>query len=415
LASILAALKGELMQPSMSAPRGPSRWWSLAGNRALWCLSAVGLLALLALAYSGAFGPFRDGAFAGAEPRDKPVAAKSIILLTGFEPFGEKRPPNPSWEGIKDLDGKEWMGHQLVCKRLRVVWGSPLEQVQEAIDRYHPVAIFSFGQGRKGTFTIESKASNERRRARDNRDDFPATPTIIADGPKQFAATSNCEKVADLLAKKGYPIRVSTNAGQYLCEETLYTLEYLKSKGKIESTVMFCHVPPLGSSLGEREVTAEYVHQFVQDVLACWQAAGRPTSGDGGTGGDAADDPRREEVRELIVRYFRTWSEQDITGYDACFYSEACVQYLDGRGRLSTSSRNQFIASQREYHRSSTVRTVEVPETIDIRFEEQLARVVVHWKLTQGARTERGLDHFTLRKVDGSWRIVNLVFYTSPK
>jgi ketosteroid isomerase-like protein len=119
----------------------------------------------------------------------------------------------------------------------------------------------------------------------------------------------------------------------------------------------------------------------------------------------------------MIRRYFRTWSEQDIDGYNDCFAPDACVQYLDapGTGRLSTTPRAPFIASQRDYHRRSPHKTVEVPETIDVRFEENLARVVVHWKLTAGPRTEYGYDHFTLMRHGGNWRIVNLVFYTTPR
>ena len=59
----------------------------------------------------------------------------------------------------------------------------------------------------------------------------------------------------------------------------------------------------------------------------------------------------------------------------------------------------------------STSPAVEVPTSIDIRFEAKLARAVVAWKLTQGRRVETGYDHFTLIKLGGKWRIVNLVFY----
>ena len=65
-------------------------------------------------------------------------------------------------------------------------------------------------------------------------------------------------------------------AGRYLCEETLYTLEYLKSKNKLE-TVLFCHVPPLGTRVGEKSVTAEYIEQFVKDMLEAWCIVDRKT------------------------------------------------------------------------------------------------------------------------------------------
>jgi hypothetical protein len=116
-----------------------------------------------------------------------------------------------------------------------------------------------------------------------------------------------------------------------------------------------------------------------------------------------------------VDRYFRTWSNQDMKGYDACFLPDACIQLLDARGRLYTYSRERFVAGQAEFHRTSPHRATEVPESVDVRFEAKLARVVVFWKLTAGPRRETGYDHFTLAPQDGGWRIVNLTFYASPK
>jgi hypothetical protein len=122
-------------------------------------------------------------------------------------------------------------------------------------------------------------------------------------------------------------------------------------------------------------------------------------------------DSRDPEIKEFIARYFRTWSNQDMEGYDACFMPEATIQYIAGEGQLSTQLRPDFIESQRQHHRTAAHRATEVAESVNIRYEEKLARVVVYWKLTAGPRTEYGYDHFTLMKHEKNWRIVNLVFY----
>jgi pyroglutamyl-peptidase len=345
---------------------------------------------------------------------DKTTPVRPVILLTGFEPFGEGRPPNPSWEAIKELDGREWRGYQLVCKQLPVVWGSPLEHLPGWVDQYHPVAIFSFGQGGPG-FTIESKASVERNDYEDNRGERPRTRTIVKDGPNEFRASINCEKLVDLLSEKGYPIRVSTRAGRYLCEEALYSLEYMKSTKHLEATVLFCHVPPLISKIRGKEATVGYVHQFVKDMLEAWYTVyhTKTPTGTAEEANQGAKDPRYQEIKEFISRYFRTWSEQDMKGYDECFLPDACIQFIDSQDRLHTSARAGFVANQAEYHRTAPHKSVEVPEAMDIRFEAKLARAVVSWKLTAGPRTERGYDHFTLVKHEGKWRIINLTFYAT--
>jgi hypothetical protein len=126
-------------------------------------------------------------------------------------------------------------------------------------------------------------------------------------------------------------------------------------------------------------------------------------------------DPREREVEQLIQRYFRTWSDQDMEGYAATFMDNACVQFLDAEGRLTTFSLAPFLAGQRDAHRTARHRQIEVPVSTDIRFEAELARAVVYWKLTAGPRTHYGYDHFTLVKSGGQWRIANLLFYVTRR
>jgi pyroglutamyl-peptidase len=364
---------------------------------------------LAAILTLGCYLSFRGAGAVQPEPTPQVVensGKRPVILLTGFEPFGDKR-PNISWEGIKELDGQRWKDYQIVCKLIPVVWGEPLRQLQELISLYQPVAIFSFGQGKQGSFAFESKASVERGNQKDNREERPKSPTIVEEGPKQFDATIDCEKFAHLLAVKGYPTRVSNTAGKYLCEEMLYTLEYLKASRKLDTTVMFCHVPPINTTVGEQKITPEYAKQFVQDVLLTWTMLYQGET-------PKAKEAKQQEIKEFIGRYFSTWSAADMKGYDACFLPDAVIQHIDGQGRLSTTARVDFIASQRDYHRTAPHKTTEVAESIDIRVEEKLVRVVVFWKLTAGPRLEYGYDHFTLLKLNGQWRIVNLVFYSTP-
>lgn len=212
-------------------------------------------------------------------PAGEKENGKPIILLTGFEPFGPGRPANPSWESVKGLDGREWNGHRLVARQLPVVWGVPMTQIEEWIAELHPVAIFSFGQGMPGSFAIETRAHNDRSRgARDNLGNPAPAPGIVGNGPSLLEATLPARGMVGLLAEKGYPIRISREAGRYLCEETLYTLEFLKSSKKFPGVVSFCHVPPLGTSAAGKQVTAEYVRGFVLSYLDAWHAAAAKSS-----------------------------------------------------------------------------------------------------------------------------------------
>lgn len=201
-----------------------------------------------------------------AHAADKAADEKlPVILLTGFEPFGEGRPPNPSWEGVKRLDGETWRGHRLVGKQLPVVWGAPHEHLKKWIDEYQPVAIFSFGQG--GGYKLETRAMNRRDDYPDNKGAKPSQLEIVADGPATFDATIDSEALVKQLAERGHRVAISQSAGSYLCEECLYTLEYLKAKEGFKGPVLFCHIPKLSSSY-----SPEDAEKFMRAVLESWHA-----------------------------------------------------------------------------------------------------------------------------------------------
>ena len=123
----------------------------------------------------------------------------------------------------------------------------------------------------------------ERAPIRDNQGKRPVTRTI-APAPHLFRTGIDSQRMALLLSQKGQTVRISTRAGRYLCEENLYSLEYLKKQKDLDATVMFCHVPPLGTKIAGKLVTKDFVEQFVLDVVDSWSNAvpGREAAGPGG-------------------------------------------------------------------------------------------------------------------------------------
>ncbi|MGV2333342.1 MAG UNVERIFIED_CONTAM: hypothetical protein LVR18_04175 [Planctomycetaceae bacterium] len=90
----------------------------LASNvRKLFPATFTANLRLVAMAVMLLLGP--GLIFGDEEQAERP---RPVILLTGFEPFGEERPPNPSWEGIAKLNGTDWEGFRLAAVQLPVVW-----------------------------------------------------------------------------------------------------------------------------------------------------------------------------------------------------------------------------------------------------------------------------------------------------
>ncbi len=165
------------------------------------------------------------------------------ILVTGFTPF-DGRQNNASWIAASSLHGPD-----IRTAEIPVVWGAATEFFDSVCVDHCPDIIISLGEGREGWFDIETLASNTRKERPDNNDCLPHGVPISANGPASRKTTIEMGFLQRILASQGYPTRLSRDAGQFLCEEALYSLiQLMESHGQLK-LVIFCHVPPCGTRI----------------------------------------------------------------------------------------------------------------------------------------------------------------------
>lgn len=162
------------------------------------------------------------------------------LLLTGFTPF-DGRSVNSSWIAAKSYADADHL-------EIPVVWGEPLPTIGNKIEACQPCTIISLGEGKQGRFDIETRGRNQRKHRLDNAGNYPTEP-IALNGPASYRTTFDTERLHQTLASKDIPIHISVDAGQFLCEETLYCLELLKSQQSTVKHVLFVHVPPFGTNV----------------------------------------------------------------------------------------------------------------------------------------------------------------------
>ncbi|HIG44537.1 MAG TPA: hypothetical protein EYQ14_28980 [Gammaproteobacteria bacterium] len=161
-------------------------------------------------------------------------------LVTGFSPF-DGRNVNSSWVAASSL-------RDVATLRIPVVWGKPLELLQAAIAEFEPNIIISMGEGKEEYFHIETVARNKRNPRQDNNGQLPSTP-IITGAPDTLQATIDSTALHHALKAEQIPVRISNDAGGFLCDETLYVLEMMKLQRPVVETVVFVHLPPFGTRL----------------------------------------------------------------------------------------------------------------------------------------------------------------------
>lgn len=172
-------------------------------------------------------------------------SAMSYTLVTGFTPF-DGRTVNASWIAARSLEGRD---RAIRAIEVPVIWGKPGEMLTPIVQQDCPHTIIAMGEGRPGWFDIETVARNRRDERGDNAGTLPEGRPVFAGGAPRIDATIDSRAVTALLEKAGYPTRISTDAGAFLCEEMLYTLERLRAEHATLQTVIFTHLPPYGTAV----------------------------------------------------------------------------------------------------------------------------------------------------------------------
>lgn len=175
----------------------------------------------------------------------------SHILLTGFTPF-DGRACNASWIAARQLTLGHRTPHILHSLRIPVCWGEAARAIPVAIAHWRPELVIAMGEGEKGGFRIETLARNARRPRLDNAEQLPPHDCIEPGGPDEFPGSAPFDRIEEALANAGIPVRRSTDAGGFLCEEALFTLERCRADNPSLQLVLFVHLPPFGSTLHYR-------------------------------------------------------------------------------------------------------------------------------------------------------------------
>jgi len=194
----------------------------------------------------------------------------TTTLVTGFTPF-DGRDVNASWIAARSLDTHDFV--QTV--EIPVVWSAPARVLHQICADACPEVIISMGEGREGWFDIETVARNTRKERADNNGTFPGGRPVIPGGRDILEASFDAARLHEKLIRADFPVRVSQDAGGFLCEETLYLLETLKASHPNLKTVVFVHLPPYGTrlELGSREAAcdenllANFSQQLLEAVL----------------------------------------------------------------------------------------------------------------------------------------------------
>ncbi len=169
------------------------------------------------------------------------------LLICGFGPF-PGQPDNPAGLTVRRLRDEAWAppGGPVAYALLPTEWAKAPEAVLAALKSHDARAVLLVGvASRAQAFRVETIAKNLASTIHPDAAGalWPSTP-IDADGPDEHPVIAPVEAMRAAIAAEGLAVGLSDDAGDYLCNFTLYRV-IAQAGGR---PVAFLHVPPVGEA-----------------------------------------------------------------------------------------------------------------------------------------------------------------------
>jgi pyroglutamyl-peptidase len=179
-------------------------------------------------------------------------------LVTGFEGYGG-RGRNPAGETAMALDSRVVGGVRLAGRRLPVSYDLLAAGLTGLMDDLKPDIVISLGLWPgESVIRLERIGINVADfEIPDNEGAFRTDAPILGNGGPAIMATLPNREIRGALLAAGIPARISSTAGTFLCNATLYTTLAHAATMRRAPRTGFIHVPYLPEQVAEVLETVE--------------------------------------------------------------------------------------------------------------------------------------------------------------
>lgn len=194
-------------------------------------------------------------------------------LITGFEPYGG-RTLNPSAEVARRLDGERFGAMTAVARILPVAFEGLQERIETLVRELNPALIISLGLAPgESTVRLERVGVNlADYQIPDNAGAFLRDSPVVPDERAALFATLPLRRIEARLLESGIPATLSTCAGTFLCNATLYSFLRTLRELRADTPCGFVHLPYLpeqvAANLHERARARTVEHPARQELAS---------------------------------------------------------------------------------------------------------------------------------------------------
>ncbi|MDO9506831.1 pyroglutamyl-peptidase I [Hydrogenophaga sp.] len=193
------------------------------------------------------------------------------ILLTGFDAFGGAS-LNPSWLAVKELHGRQILGHTVVAAQLPTVFDASLKELNALLKQHRPALVVCVGQaGGRKAISLERVAINVNDAPiADNAGGQPVDTPVKPGAPAAHFTSLPIKAMLTALQTEGIAVEVSQTAGTFVCNHVFYGLMHeLATRRALKHTRGgFVHVPWLPEQ-GTPSMPLEDIVRGLRLALRC--------------------------------------------------------------------------------------------------------------------------------------------------
>ncbi len=205
----------------------------------------------------------------GADEVDLQIAIPTLVLMSGFEPFGAYD-TNPSYDALIPLHEQLILNLDIRVIEIPVTWESGWPSLLEKIDELNPDVVVGTGVAGSDAMRFETLAINEAS-GKDEDDVTLNGEPVVEGGPDTIPAEMPVSQMADAMDGGGFDVMISDNAGDFLCNHVFYNLMYhVDNSDDPPVAAGFIHVPPAPNSgtFSVQDITA--AHILGLEALSTW-------------------------------------------------------------------------------------------------------------------------------------------------
>lgn len=187
------------------------------------------------------------------------------ILLTGLGPF-KSHGENPSETLMHSLSAAFLQQSNIHTLILPTEYARSWDMLERAIDKIKPDIVISFGlAARRKHICLESTAYNSvSTRLADVSGNIPQNSRLIEDAPSFYKSNLPLARIEKSLRQQAHKVRISRDAGDYVCNATLFKLLHHAKTAKLDMQATFVHIPKTRS---QGLFTPESLHKTAIAIL----------------------------------------------------------------------------------------------------------------------------------------------------